>query len=64
MQARTCMRYLRLLTIIQVEVINSNYENKKGVLEILDNRFYEINKFLEDLLENHKELEYRKENHK
>ena len=64
MQARTCMRYLRILNIIKEELIKSNYENKEEVLKILNNKFYEINDFIERLLKNYKELEYRKENHK
>lgn len=63
MQARTCRRYMRILTIIKDEVINSDYKEKDNILTILYNRMDKICKKLDELLLNHKELEYRKNLH-
>lgn len=60
MQARTCRRYLRLLSIIKTQVKNSDFENKNIIFDILENKFRYICNFIDDLVSEHPELSYRK----
>lgn len=60
MQARTCRRYLRLLSIIKLQVKNSNFNDKNMVFNILENKFDYICNFIDDLVIKHPELADRK----
>lgn len=60
MQARTCRRYLRLLSIIKLEVKSSNFDDKNMVFDILKNKFDYICNFIDDLVIKHPELAYRR----
>lgn len=61
MQARTCRRYLRLLTIIKNEVKESKYEDKEAVIKTLNNKFNYICNFIDQLVKRYPELAKRKE---